>query len=56
MFLDGESSDQWNKNAMLSPQTRAKVVDAILTGDEVCPYRTCTRAQTDIFIRIKFKA
>jgi hypothetical protein len=56
VFLDGESSDQWNKNAMLSPQTRAKVVDAILTGDEVCPYRTCTRAQTDIFIRIRFKA
>jgi hypothetical protein len=37
VFLDGENSDQWNKNAMISPQTRAKVVDAILTGDEVQP-------------------
>ena len=53
MFLDGENSDQWNKNAMLSPQTRAKVVDAILVGDEVCLYRTCTRAQTDIFTRAR---
>lgn len=37
VFLDGENSDQWDKNAMISPQTRAKVVDAILTGDEVQP-------------------
>ena len=35
VFLDGESADQWDKNANISSQTRAKVVDAILTGDEV---------------------
>ena len=35
VFLDGESVDQWDKNANISLQTRAKVVDAILTGDEV---------------------
>ena len=35
VFLDGESADQWDKNANISLQTRAKVVDAILTGDEV---------------------
>jgi hypothetical protein len=35
VFLDGENSKQWTKNAKLPLETRAKVVDAILIGDEV---------------------
>jgi hypothetical protein len=35
VMLDGENAGQWKNNALLSPGTRAEVVDGILIGDEV---------------------
>ena len=53
VFLDGEGADQWTKNAMLSTQTRAKVVDAILTGDEVDGGITATHLRRSLNLSLE---